>query len=299
MRMGMTTMAMNSGGGVGYPYSAEALAYFARVETDNGTITDKSKADADITLLKTSGISDAIIAAGQGFCWTASAGSKIDATAGITSLSRIYNMIPITGTPANYDYAQSTKGAQPLWADGKMVLTDNAHQILAEVAARDIANGIINLTAFSVIQSVSVPAGTGYVFAAINAPNTISRLGFGRSTTKHMAVYSNNDEAATSSASTGDMITATGIVQTVKMVFANGTGTANIRENGTEVLALATLTNVIPNTSPAMVKIGNLILPSFPRSPKVTLSAIIVLPFAVSNAVRNAIEAHLLSVYGG
>ena len=277
----------------------ETKAYIARVETTGGVVMSKTKANADITLLKTSGIYDAIIAAGQGFCWTASAGVKIDTTIGIDTISRIYNMVPITETPANYDYAQGTKEAQPPWANNLIVFTGDTHYLLSESAGLGIANGITNLTAFAVFKHVSTPAATGYIFAAINASGQSIRTGFGRSKSKHMVAVSNNDGLPEVYASAGDMISATAIVQTVKIVFGDGSGSYNIRENGTEVFANASLLNIIPATNPHSIKIGNLLPPTASRSPKINMSALIVLPFAVSDAVRNAIEAHLLSVYGG
>ena len=246
---------------VGGGYSTEAQAYFTRVETTGGVVMSKTKANADITLLKTSGIYDAIIAAGQGFCWTASAGVKIDTTIGIDTISRIYNMIPITETPENYDYAQGTKEAQPPWANNIMVLTGDGHYLLSESAGLGIANGITNLTAFAVFRHVSTPAGTGYIFAAMNASGLAVRTGFGRSASKHMVAVSNNDGSPTTSASAGDMISATTIVQTVKIVFGAGSGSCNIRENGTEVFSNASLTNIIPATNPDNIKIGNLLPP--------------------------------------
>ncbi len=279
-------------------YYTDSQTYFTRVAADSpAQIIDKDKTNADIGLLKTQGIYAAMVSAGKGLFWTDNAGVKLDTT-GTTSVSRIYNAVNLA-TPAGHDYAQTTKEQQPVWNSGILTLNDQAHQLLGESGTLPLTNALAVLTAFAVIKHIATPTATGYVWMATNNYGSPARVAFGRSTSKIMVGVSKEDGPLELNTTSADMTTGSRILLTHKVVTGSGTSTVNIRENGVEKLAIDGLDYVFPATNSAALKIGNLIPPSFARSPLCELHAILILPFAVTDGVRDAVEAYLMANYGG
>lgn len=278
-------------------YYTDSQTYFTRVAADSpAQIIDKDKTNADIGLLKTQGIYAAMVSAGKGLFWTDNAGVKLDTT-GTTSASRIYNAVNLA-TPAEHDYAQTTKAQQPVWNSGILTLNDQAHQLLGESGTLPLTNALAVLTAFTVIKHIDTPTATGYVWAATNNAGGSARVGFGRRISKSMVTASKEDGATKTDATSADMTTGSRILQTHEVVTGSGTSTVNIRENGVEKLAIDGLDYAFPATNSASVKIGNLLPPAASRSPLCELHAILVLPFAVTDGVRDAVEAYLMANYG-